>query len=75
MESRTGKSRSRRIERTRGSRLSAIYTEIGNNPRINLTSLPMPAEFRKLFQDWKAGRVNFLKFAKQYAKQGPAVDD
>jgi hypothetical protein len=35
----------------------------------------MPVEFRKLFQDWEAGRVNLLKFAKRPAKQGPTVDD
>jgi hypothetical protein len=52
----------------------ASYTEIGDNPRIYLTSLPMPAEFKKLFRDWEAGRVNFLEF-KQNPKQDPPVND
>jgi hypothetical protein len=39
----------------------AIYTEIGGKSRIILASLPMSAEFRKLFQDWTAGRIDFVE--------------
>jgi NACHT domain len=40
----------------------AIHAEIGENPRISLAGLPMPAEFRKIFDDWTAGQVDFVEF-------------
>ena len=46
----------------------AICTEIGQYPRISLTRLPMPAKFRKLFQDWTAKQVHFVKFTERKRK-------
>ena len=41
----------------------AIHNEISrvSRPRENLSKIPMPPNFRRLFQDWTENRINFVK--------------
>ena len=59
-----------RLDNFSGLGVAAVYSmykEIRKNRRT-LTDLPMPAQFKKLFRDWKEGRVNFVEIL---AEPGP----
>jgi hypothetical protein len=43
----------------------AMYQEVAKNNRIQLSHLPMSAQFRELFQDWADRRVNFIEILRE----------
>jgi hypothetical protein len=45
--------------------ISAITKELSEEPRSEYSELPMPTQFRQVFQNWAEGRVDFVEFPRE----------